>query len=477
MNGNPLRGLRLIQASSHPTQKRGDTNRVRQTVALGVGAIVALLFGVGQPVEGPHMRPVSGPITVLLAGAVVSLAGGTAWTASITASAPSAERWVIRDLGTFGGPNSEAIAINERGQIVGTATTTATDERGNAVGHAFLWTNGKLQDLGTLDGRNSEARDVNNRGQVVGGAEIGQQSDGRPITHAFLWENGAMRDLGTLGEPLWESEAVDINERGQVVGEADTENRDEDTNGGLPPHHAFLWQEGSMRDLSTLGGELSEAVGINDHGQIIGLNRVGYFIGTFFETKAFLWTNGRMRSIGTLGGRYSSPRDINERGQIVGSAQPRGSSHYEDPYVAFLWQNGKIRRPGRLTRADVIDERGRIVGLVDTTRKDKYGYPFRHAYLWQNDKGVDLGTLGGPSSIGVDINRRGWIVGTADTPRKAKDGYAIGHAYVWQNGKMIDLGTLGGPSSAATAINDNGWIVGWATTKSGNRHAVIWHRK
>jgi uncharacterized membrane protein len=34
--------------------------------------------------------------------------------------------------------------------------------------------------------------------------------------------------------------------------------------------HAFLWQDGKMRDLGTRGGQTSWAVAINNKGQIAG---------------------------------------------------------------------------------------------------------------------------------------------------------------------------------------------------------------
>ena len=51
-----------------------------------------------------------------------------------------------------------------------------------------------MTDLGTLGGTYSWAFDINDRGQVVGysGTAAGDQ-------HAFLYGDGAMTDLGTLG--------------------------------------------------------------------------------------------------------------------------------------------------------------------------------------------------------------------------------------------------------------------------------------
>ena len=66
------------------------------------------------------------------------------------------------------------------------AAASRSDERpasaggATAVGvrHAFLWQGGKLIDLGTLGGKESEAAAINERGQIVGG------SDTRTGSHA-----------------------------------------------------------------------------------------------------------------------------------------------------------------------------------------------------------------------------------------------------------------------------------------------------
>ena len=117
--------------------------------------------------------PLVGAVVV---AAVVLVAGASG--ASNPASRPA--RWVITDLGTLGGCCSQAVAINERGQIIGEADTRAKDEEGDPISHAFLWQNGKLRDLGTLGAGPSQASAINDRGQIVG------WSDTRPRTRMAI---------------------------------------------------------------------------------------------------------------------------------------------------------------------------------------------------------------------------------------------------------------------------------------------------
>ena len=123
-------------------------------------------------------------------------------------------------------------------------------------------------DLGTLPGGvNSYAYGINAQGQITGVSGTGIERPGRPNpSHAFLYENGQMKDLGSLIGPKGQSGGLALNARGDVTGwsEAPQERS-----------HAMRVRNGQMSDLNglidpTSGWLLSEGVGINDQGQIAG---------------------------------------------------------------------------------------------------------------------------------------------------------------------------------------------------------------
>ena len=124
----------------------------------------------------------------LLLSVVVAVAVAVSGAASPSGSAKG--RWVITDLGTLRGmEESEAVAINERGWVVGNSyrNVDSLDRP-----HAFVWEGTNLVRLGTLGGSLSSASAINADGWIVGWGAT--RSGAR---HAFLWRDGRMLDLGT----------------------------------------------------------------------------------------------------------------------------------------------------------------------------------------------------------------------------------------------------------------------------------------
>jgi len=182
------------------------------------------------------------------------------------------------DLGTLGGHNSGAVAVNHNGQVVGTS------DLDNGVQHAFSWTPATgMMDLGTFGGPSSSASAVNDSGHVVGDADLPQTGINRPH-HAFSWTpTGGMVDLGTLGTTdfgISYSIGAHVNNSGQVVGYSSA--------AGASSQHAFSWTPATgMTDLGTPEGTSSEPNAVNDSGQIVG--RIDCCVGGNVSSRATLW--------------------------------------------------------------------------------------------------------------------------------------------------------------------------------------------
>jgi len=195
------------------------------------------------------------------------------------------------EFGTLGGRHSRALGLNDSGQVVGFARdvndrnfpvlwsggqTIILDHRDNqgyaeAINSSGLvaglliwatfWSEAGVTELNEdIIGQNwSVPYDLNDNGQMVGVVDY-LGSSWREI--AFLWDGVTFTTLGPLtGEVGDISEAYGINNAGQVVGYSDASN----------DYHATLWDGETITDLGTLpGGTESYAVGINNIGQVVG---------------------------------------------------------------------------------------------------------------------------------------------------------------------------------------------------------------
>jgi probable HAF family extracellular repeat protein len=129
----------------------------------------------------------------------------------------------------------------------------------------------------------------------------------------FLWQDGLMVPLPTLGGNNGLSSG--INSRGQVAGQAENTTVDstcEPSITGSPQVlqiKPVIWRNGNVQELPTIDGDPDGSVGaINDNGQAVGLtsNCTG-------SLHAVLWNKGIPTDLGTLDGLLLVPSDINNK--------------------------------------------------------------------------------------------------------------------------------------------------------------------
>jgi probable HAF family extracellular repeat protein len=145
--------------------------------------------------------------------------------------------------------------------------------------HAVLWDGSGVHDLGTLGGPTSTAVAIDNRGEIVG---LSDTDTG--VTLPFLWKDGVMTSLPIPSGHIY-GPAQSINSRGQMVGFSLTDPSDLSTN------HTLFWEDGAMTDLQTTipagsGWKLLQACGINNSGQISGFGIHNGQIRAFLLTPA-----------------------------------------------------------------------------------------------------------------------------------------------------------------------------------------------
>jgi probable HAF family extracellular repeat protein len=207
------------------------------------------------------------------------------------------------------------------------------------------------------------------------------------------------------------------------------------------------------------------------------------------------WHHYRLIDLGTFGGPDSSlffvQHTLTEKGLVAGVAE----TNIPDPFApnclspnckitsGFVWQNGVRKRlPGLVrggsTEAQWINERGIVAGDSRDGTTDKDGAPVTKATIWRDGHILNLGTLGGASSVALAISNDELVTGFSQTAGDET------HAFLWCGKEMQDLGTLGGPVSFGIDANDRAQVVGFSyinseinpTTGIPTQHAFFWDK-
>jgi probable HAF family extracellular repeat protein len=414
-------------------------------------------------------------------------------------------RWqngTVKDLGALPPVEtncSNAYQVNPSGEIAGFSENGEFDPvTGTNQSRAVHWKNGMIEELGSFGGNQNEALAINNRGQIVGFSlntvpdpfsifdiilNVILGSSGGTQTRAVLWQNGQMQDLGTLGGN--DAAAFYINDRSQVAGHSYTSTIPNPVT-GVPPQDPFLWENGTMVDLGTLGGaygivSAGQGSGLNNLGQVIGASSVAANPGACFFTEfdpnchPFLWDRGKLIDLNTstAGGNPVGADGINDAGEIVGAAD--FSSVGGSSFDAYLWRKGVATDLGTVagdcfSRALAINASGQIVGNSFSPACD---FSFSHAFLWENGSIIDLNELipaGSPLQLVAanDINDRAEIAGEGVPPGvDPSNVFTQGHAFLLipcdENHPNIE-GCDYSLVAASVAVLQSGHVVRGATS-------------
>lgn len=290
------------------------------------------------------------------------------WAAALclwaTGASPAVVPYTATELGSLYGQATAAYGINDLGQVVG-ASRYGEDWR------PFVWQNGAMAELPGMP--HGEVRAINNHGVILGNGP-GQ---------SVIWENGTPQTLPVPSGGLW-PRGFAINDQNQVAGKC-----------WCPAEHAMVWDGSGYRDLGSLAatfpeGDVSEARGINNAGQVVGWTGVSTLEGV--RHHAFLWENGVMHDLGTLGGDFSKALAINSQGHVVGESHPGtpGGNH------AFIYRNGAMTdlgSPATLAGAVswasalAINDSDQVAGYLNIEGQGS------RAFVWESGTMYDLNSL------------------------------------------------------------------------------------
>jgi probable HAF family extracellular repeat protein len=361
-------------------------------------------------------------------------------------------------LDGVGGGYSRALYVNASGKIAGFSRTVKGYDR------AFLWTpnatgGGSMVEIPGPAGWSTAPVGLN-----ASGAVAGVSYHYIPWAHeytsgsSFYWP-GSGPDYANLGQVT----AVDLNDVGQILGY-----ELHDLGYGQYQTSSFVWK-GGFEQVPSIGTGNVIPADINNLGQVVGRFNVDPW-----NIHAFSWKSGTSPvDLGTLGGTYSEAVAVNDAGQIA------GNSALADPLVTHAFRTtatakkmtdlGALAQDGQSV-ASAMNKNGVVVGIASSN-----GSVFR-VFLYDT-RMKDLGE-GDNNFRPAAINDFKDVVGS----RLAPPTYGP-HGYVSLGGAPIvdlpdfALPVISGENWRAFGINGAGVAVGDALLATGEQKAVRWRTK
>lgn len=242
-------------------------------------------------------------------------------------------RYNIVSLGTVEGRPFIAVALNDKGVVIGYPERKRLATRKWTPRNGYTWSNGQFKKIvHPPAGEELVPLGINNTGEVV----CSRKTAGR--VSIYLWSRNRMRVIasftGYFGE--WYERAF-INNLGDVVfteREIDGHNQ------------SFMWTKaGGLKTISLRGAESTTAYGLNDKQEVL--------LGAVSQQRMLrtvLWRAGKEQLLDGL--PLHGVTAMNNRGQVVGNLPifDPGSTVQAVPTHPFLWRNGSLRDLAKETK-------------------------------------------------------------------------------------------------------------------------------
>jgi uncharacterized membrane protein len=230
------------------------------------------------------------------------------------------------------------------------------------------------------------------------------------------------------------TEALGINNRDQIVGmEVDAGNI----------RHGFLLEHGVFTRIDVPGASGTSANGINDLGQIVGWYVVG------LHAHGFIWDQGVFSFFDPPDASDTFLTDINNHGQIVGWYIPPTG-----PVRGILLEDGVFMPFGVPNACCILPDTSSSLGINDNGQIAGSYYDRGlgiHGFLLQHGLFASIDFSGAAATTASGINNLRQIVGRYnDAP-----GVAIGGYILAPDGSFTTIETI------PIGINDRGDVVGW----------------